>query len=261
MFERLAETIKSRSAGREIIYIPNPGNYGDGLIRYGTKLFFQDFGIAHRELNIGYRGGRLLLSPLLVQQRYFFVYGGGGSWSANFDFGRRTAAFISRFTRDLIVLPTTYQLAPDGVSGTLFRRDEKGSKHAAPDSTFCHDMALYLSVQRVRDFGLLPPKFTRTDAFRTDIESARGTADIPPNNLDFSTLGDHMSPGDEFIRRVCEYAEIATDRLHVAIAAGIGGRTCELHPGNYRKISDIFDASIRDLLPSVRFFQSSDADV
>ena len=53
-YQTLAEEILDRANGKHVVYIPNPGNWGDGFIRYGTKLFFEDFKIPHIEVNIAF---------------------------------------------------------------------------------------------------------------------------------------------------------------------------------------------------------------
>ncbi|MEH6756657.1 MAG: hypothetical protein V7676_04010 [Parasphingorhabdus sp.] len=65
-FDKLAATIREKANGRQIIYVPNPGNFGDGLIRHATKAFFHDYDIPHLEINVGFRGGKLVLTPALI---------------------------------------------------------------------------------------------------------------------------------------------------------------------------------------------------
>ena len=79
---------------------------------------------------------------------------------------------------------------------------------------------------------------------RTDKEAAVIFETMPKYNVDLSTLGDHMSNGDEFLAKVAEYSEIHTDRLHVCIAGLVVGAKVNLYPGSYFKIKSIYDSSI-----------------
>ena len=247
-FSDLADHLVDAANDRQIIYIPNPGNFGDGLIRHGTKLLFSDYGIDHYELNIGYSRIKYQLFPLLLKQsRYHFVYGGGGAWSSNYAFGERIAKLIASRTRRLTILPSTFGLENPPATGTLFRRDEQQSKDTAPNSIFCHDMAFYTAARKQADCWLYPePKKALGIMMRTDHESRFAQANISdlPDNEDISLEGDHMSPGSEFLMRVSEYETIYTDRLHIAIAACLVGRKVKLLTGNYFKIKAIYDATL-----------------
>lgn len=243
-FDALAARIKAEAEGRRVVYIPNPGNFGDGLIRFATKRFLADHGIRHIEVNVGFRGGRYTLTPLLLQRgRHLFLYGGGGAWSDAYGFGHAICRYISRFTDSLIVLPSTYGFVPHrGIRGTLYRRDEFQSRERRPDAPFCHDMALYLYAIGER-YGFAPRADERVGyLFRRDRESAG--QDLPPQNIDVSEAGNHMSNGCDFLRTVAGYGRIHTDRLHVSIAGAILGGKVRLYRGNYFKIEAIYRSSM-----------------
>ena len=246
VFKRLAADIREKSNGRQVVYIPNPGNYGDGLIRYATKKFFQDFEIRHIEVNVGYARGRLALLPFLLSpKKYLFVYGGGGAWCVAYGFGRSIVKFISLFTRDYLVLPSTYELAPAGKGGTYYRRDQTNSKALVPEAKFCHDMAIYLADKT--PLFRCDPNGPTGNLFRTDRESAKDVGRLPADNIDISHKGNHMSNGDGFLEMVSRYSEVNTDRLHVAIASAVAGCTVNLEGGNYFKIRAIYEASLADI--------------
>lgn len=245
-FDRLADDIRKKAKGRRIIYVPNPGNIGDGLIRHAAKLFLFDHGIAHTEINIGFRAGKFFLLPFLLRRDTFFIYGGGGAWHAGCDFGYRICRFISHFTSHLLVLPSTYAFEPKGSRGTLYRRDEGISVRHAPGASFCHDMALYLAARERRSpwASVASVPGSRLTAFRTDNESDRSPDEIPGGNIDISRLGDHMTNAEAMFAALADYEVIETDRLHVAIAGVILNRHVILHCGNYPKIADIHAASL-----------------
>lgn len=222
-FNALAARIKAEAGDRRIVYIPNPGNFGDGLIRFATKRFLADYGIDHLEINVGFRGGRYMLTPMLLQRdRHLFLYGGGGAWSEAYGFGHAICRYISRFTDGLVVLPSTYGFVPHrGIRGTLYRRDEFQSRERCADAPFCHDMAFYLYAIGER-YGFAAREDERVGyLFRRDRESAGQK--LPPRNVDLSEAGNHMSNGCDFLRAVSRYGRIHTDRLHVSIAGAILG--------------------------------------
>jgi len=248
-FKPLADKIKSESSGKRIIYIPNAGNYGDGLIRYATKAFFFDYGIKHIEIST--QALAKLLIPILrvTHSPAYFIYGGGGAWHSGYRFGYETASYISKITRNLMVLPSTYGFPVRLENAIMYRRDNSSSYRNAPDSIFCHDMALYLAVQSSRKYKRSLFEKEICYSFRTDAESNINRIEIPEGNIDFSTLGDHMSNSDDFIRIIGSYKKIITDRLHVAVAASLCGSDVVLHEGNYPKIRDIYNDSLRDFFP------------
>lgn len=259
-FEILAEEIKRNAHGKKIIYIPNPGNYGDGLIRYATKKFFKDFNIEHWEVNIGYGLIKLKLLPYLVEKsKYFFICGGGGGWCSAYNCGYRIARAISLFTNDLLVLPSTYDIDVSKINGTLFRRDKFKSLDMASGSLFCHDMAFYLTC--VKEIDVYRSKSTKPKIgllMRTDREAAIQRLSMPEANIDLSLLGDHMSNGDDFLLEVAKYTDIHTDRLHVCIAGLIVGARVNLYPGNYFKIKAIYSSSIEGIFENITMNESCD---
>lgn len=250
-FVVLAESLKAASKGRTIVYIANPGNYGDGLIRYGTKQFLNDYGLVHEEICIRYSKIKYHLLPYLLRsERYFFVYGGGGAWCSAYGFAQSTCKFIDHFTDHYAVLPSTFALPNPPKKGIMFRRDKNNSIEFNPESRFCHDMAFYIALRtNVDNYVFAPPKNPVGVFMRTDHESKFGSASVPLGNVDLSLEGDHMSNGDDFLRRVAAFETIYTDRLHVCIAGIITGRKVKLVTGSYFKIKAIYEASI---LPNFR---------
>ena len=261
-FDFLADLIADKASRRTIVYIPNPGNFGDGLIRYATKQFFADHEIEHRELNIGYVHIRYQLIPyLLKRHRYTFIYGGGGAWSKSYRFGHDICRFISSFTDELIVLPTTFGAPVKAVRGIQFRRDEFESKENNPDAPFCHDMAFYLCR------GTWSDRFDASFAthnlglfLRTDRESRFMEGNLPEYNRDLSDMGDHMANANELIREVARYRTVVTDRLHLGIAACIARRRLHLLAGNYFKIAAVHRSSIAPYFGDLATFHNRDVD-
>lgn len=246
LFNELAESIATAASGRKIIYIPNPGNFGDGLIRYGTKQLFLDHQIVHDELNVRYSHVKFQLTPYLLKNKnYYFVYGGGGAWSEAYGFAKNTVKYIDRFTSDYTVLPSTYALAGIPSKGRLYRRDQGDSIKFSPSSIFCHDMALYSACRPGSKASYPAPTKGAGICMRTDHESRFAGQAVPANNVDLSIVGDHMCNGDDLLKMVAEYDHITTDRLHICIAACIVGRPVDLITGSYFKIKAIYESSIK----------------
>lgn len=248
-FDALAAHIKDAAKGRKIIFIPNPGNWGDGLIRYGTKAFFADYDIQHVEVNIAYSKGIVALAPFLIKpDKYFFIHGGGGAWCKAHNRAARTTGFITRVTKNIMVLPSTYEIAPSRSRGIYYVRDKFESAVAMPGSPFCHDMAFYLAHRGIPFRA--PLRGPSANMFRTDKESCNPISALPADNIDMSTFGDHMSDCDKLLRNVAQYANINTDRLHLSIAGALVGSNVMLHVGNYFKIAAIYKSSMAEYFPS-----------
>lgn len=250
-FDNLARVIRERSAGRQVIFLPNPGNFGDGLIRHGAKRFLYDYRIPHTEILLGRGSARYFLAPYLARRsRYLFVYSGGSAWGNNYRHAEDICTFISKFTDNLVVLPSTFYHSAPKVRGSLFRRDAFESKDACPRSLFCHDMALYLMAKQLKyDFG--PPEIPVGYAYRRDRESSHRFEEAE-DNIDISALGNHTSNGEDFLREIARYETIVTDRLHIGIGAAMLGRRVQLHSGNDYKIRAIYRTSLLNL-PNIEF--------
>jgi hypothetical protein len=245
-FEELASAIRAMSDGRRIIYIPNPGNRGDGLIRYGTKMFFEDYGIRHEELTVIGRKGIAQLMPLLVGRRSpLVIYGGGGAWSEAYSGGYQMMKALSHITKHILVLPTTYHFAPAGVRGVLFRRDQAESAKISPTSPFCHDMAFYAAIKRdLLGWSEKRPSRQSGMHFRTDREAQASPESLPGENVDISASGNHLDNIDVLFRGLAESERIITDRLHVCVGSLICKRPVDLFTGNYFKIRAIYESTI-----------------
>ena len=141
-YQFLAKQIKDLAGDRRVIFSPSKGNWGDGLINYGTRQFFAFFGIDFEELN------KSSLQTDLNEEKFrdeVVVIGGGGAWSRNFNGARRITEQISEQAKSVVVLPTTYDLAAvDADNVVYFARDRYNSCDKVPHAFFCHDMAFLL---------------------------------------------------------------------------------------------------------------------
>lgn len=257
-YTALAERLRAVSAGKRIVYVPNPGNLGDALIRVGATAFFRHFGLEYTEANVAYRGGRYsLLSRMLPTPALsgnFFVYGGGGAWCQYYDFGYRVVRFIDRFTPNYLVLPSTYEFTPErALRGTAYRRDEFESKQAFPGSLFCPDMALFLYMERGKLMETLGDPSIRPERrfgihLRHDPESDVSPAlreRLAASNADLSKLGDERADVGRMLDQLRRSEIVVTDRLHVMIASVLLDKPVVLRTGSYFKIKAIYDSCLK----------------
>lgn len=261
-FEKLAEDIKYRSTGKKIVYIPNPGNWGDGLVRYGTKLFFEDFEIPHVEVNTkinpGFEWTKMSLFPFLMHNSYkdfFFIFGGGAAWSKTYNMGFSTVDLLSRYTNNILVLPSTFELCFSNSSIRFYSRGMYESLQAMPRASFCHDMAFYISVRQRSHF---PQPYKSKDKLglflRTDEESVLDLRNLPTGSIDPSARGNHMSCGDSFLRIIGSYEMVFTDRLHVAIAAAMYKKPIHILGNSYFKVKEVYLSSLKERFQNVFFY-------
>lgn len=237
-YDVLAERILELAKGRNVLFSPAKGNWGDGLINFGTRQFFDHYQIEFTELN------KSTIDQDLKNQVFqgeIVVMGGGGAWCRNFNSSRRLTQEIAKQAETVIVLPTTYDLEPvDALNVCYFARDTYGSISRIPDAEFCHDMGFFAEVEAFEP----EDRVWRLFAMRSDREGL-GLANEVPNNFDLSRLGD----GDykfvgPFFNILNNFHVIWTDRMHVAIAGAMLGRDVKLVPGNYPKSLDVFKSSL-----------------
>jgi exopolysaccharide biosynthesis predicted pyruvyltransferase EpsI len=256
-FDRLAATIKKICAGRAPVYFPNPGNWGDSLIRAGTIEFFLYHDIP---FTAAYRKQYRLKKPWplmglynvpvlkrLAQQHDVAIYGGGGAWSASHSAGGHAfVAELCKYFKQVVVLPTSFQRPAVPGPVTYFARDTTMSKQSIATALFCHDMAFFLQppeLPATKDIGY----FLRTD--RESLHQLGGVA----GNFDISRVGDELSDVRQFFVELSRFKTIVTDRLHVSIAGGLLKRDTFLLAGAYWKNASVHESSLKSLCPSVRF--------
>lgn len=244
-FEILGEAIRKAASEGPIFYVANPGNWGDGLLRYATLEFLKEQGVQFTELRDTsfWRRASGLRAAL---SRGTLLYGSGGAWCPHFDFAQRTLRRSLWMFRRRIVMPSTFGSRYEISKTTFFRRDQSESKTHMPESTFCHDMSLVFGKIE-SDSGDGTGYF-----FRLDDESSADTV-IPENNRDLSREGDQNSDALKFLSGIATYSVIHTDRLHVALPAMMLGREVHLYPGAYFKNKAIFDCSIQPAGQNVTF--------
>jgi exopolysaccharide biosynthesis predicted pyruvyltransferase EpsI len=246
-YNTLRETILSHGFGKDIVYLPNRGNWGDALIREGTLRFFSDSQITFTELKkvnaktVGQLGeGKLIL------------IGGGGAWCSIWDHSAGIVeSLVSRHT--VIVLPSTFELKPRFKNTIYFSRDRFESMENVPGSFFCHDMAFYL--KRKYQFKKHGKGKGSGFFFRTDPESKFSMKPMK-SNQDISTKGNERTNTQRFFRKVGKYEVIFTDRLHVSIAGCLLGKEVHFYPGSYFKNRAVYRSSMELQFKKIYFHES-----
>lgn len=239
-FERLAETIRATAGGEPVDFFASPGNWGDSLLNEGSRQFFDHFGITYHERR------RADLHDDTISHTSMAVVGGGGGWNRNWSSTPDFTVEACQLYASVLVLPSTYDpalLAREGLDEVTLV-----SRARIDDDTimFCHDMAFFLDPV---DPGPPTVPFPLL-AFRRDKERSRH-APNPDRNWDLSLLGTADHDAQQFLELVSRFPQVYTDRLHVAIAAGLMGREAFLFDGNYGKNAGVHSASILDNFPTV----------
>ena len=249
-YDILRETILSQSKGKDVVYLPNKGNWGDALIRQGTLKFLADAGIDFREV----KKVNAETIPRLGEGKLILL-GGGGSWCFLWDHAMEILGALSE-RHTVIVFPSTYELQPRFENTTYFSRDRFESMENVPGSIFCHDMAFYLG----RNFCPAKPGKGKGFFFRTDAESA-GRIEIPKSNRDISPKGKERTGIRGFFRAVNRFETIFTDRLHVSIAGCLLGKEVHLYPGSYFKNRAVYRSSMERRFERAHFHEFFESEL
>lgn len=241
-FDQLAAFLKPRCIPGRTFYLPNPGNWGDGLIRHGALKFFRHYGIETAELPMQKKAW---FGPLL--RGGTVIYGGGGAWCGMHTHSERVVRMLSR-RFNVVVLPSTYDREFSIPRTAFFVRDQRGSAESMPAAEFCHDMAFFIGD----DFKTGEAGRGEAHFFRDDRESA-GRIQIPEDNVDLSKQGNHLTPIDGFFKEINRYRVVHTDRLHVSVAASLLGKEVHLYPGAYFKNRAIYESSLKPFFKNTQF--------
>ena len=93
------------------------------------------------------------------------------------------------------------------------------------------------------EFSQIPAGNGVLNVFRLDVESILNT--WPKSNNDITYNGYATKPLDELIGILQKYAQVNTDRLHIAIGSTLLGKEVRLFPNSYYKNKAVFDYSLK----------------
>lgn len=232
----LPKALELAMAGRrEFRYTSSRGNAGDFLIAESTRQVLHKMGLKES-----------------VKANTILVAGGGNLHPAY----NCVARSLSRIPRDekVIILPSTvvgaFPLLSEFSDLILMCREELTSKLAKLSgirTLEVHDAALSFNYTDWLDIA----GTGKLKAFRTDVESSK-KYEITNVNRDISELiglgkchlNDSNSVARKFVEELSKYAEVQTDRAHVALVATMLGKRVTMFPNNYHKNLSIFKASL-----------------
>lgn len=263
-FDALAARVKEIAGERPLVFVLNPGNWGDSLIRAGAEAFLQHHGFRYHPISLReFRRGKVSLPDLRRQLGHddpVMLFNGNGAMNALYERMPLIASITQHFTTS-IFLPATFASPPSDFGFApgchFFVRDQQQSRQILPDAPFCHDMAFFLTPPdpgKGQGTGLM---------FRHDREAPEGQR-IPRGNVDLSAKGRTETSIDGFLARIAKFETIHTNRLHVGIGAALLGRRTFIYANGYFKNQAIFTSSLQPYFPNVSFADSyavADGDV
>ena len=136
---------------------------------------------------------------------------------------------------------------------TVFCREKVSAEFLEDKLTYgkvylWHDCAFYNEFSQIP----VPAGDGALNAFRSDDESILNT--LPESNNDLSYNGYATKPLDELIGVLQKYAQVNTDRLHIAIGSTLLGKQVKLFPNLYYKNKAVFDYSLKKF-PNISFVE------
>lgn len=251
-FDELAATIKNVAGKSKIYFMPNPGNWGDGLINYSTYDFFEYYNIEFEILAPKKRKYYYGLKKIFnIKSNSILIYGGGGGWNSFWKFPliKLQDHGVMNLFRKVIVLPSTYETYIRDEKIIYYSRDSYNSLENNPSSSFCPDMAFFLSGKDFSKFST--NEYKEGFFYRTDKESANKII-IPKGNHDLSLDGDYLDHYTDFFKEIGKYETIYTDRLHICIAGFLLKKEVYFYAGAYFKNEAIYK-SILNSFENIHF--------
>ena len=240
-FEPLAHQLHQIAQTRPLCYLANPGTWGAALTRDATLCFFRSIHLDVEEIQ-GVSPWQLLRGRF---RKAALLYGGGGAWGAEFGGGRDLVSRALLGFREVVVLPSTFGTPFHRPNCHLWARDRFTSLQLVPHAHFCHDLGLF-----PREVPAIRPRESRGNFFRNDALASSSTVTGPDPRLpDLSSQGTERSPLRPFLETIGQYEEIHTDRVHVAIAGCLLGRSCHVYPTQSPLLGDLFASSLGPFFP------------
>ena len=273
----------------EFVFLPPLGNAGDGVIAYATYRALAKSGCRYRMIEVDAPptatrdrtvvvcgGGNLV--PLYRRVSDFILKHHRGA--------KRIVVLPSTIRGNVELIKTACNV-------TYYCRDQESLEHVrsispAADAKFAHDMALMLDLDELAADSknwhcnsFSPRRFNRLvirpflasltfrrnqmapdslSAFRLDPE--RTGQSIPKSNLDVSgvlgrsrnfTEAESRVVTGNMVRFLSRFSEVDTNRLHVAITAGLLGLRVNLFDNSYGKNRAVYQSSLNQRFELMRF--------
>jgi exopolysaccharide biosynthesis predicted pyruvyltransferase EpsI len=243
-----------------IIYIPNPGNNGDSLIAKGALEMLKS---AKTPYEIGKHTD--------FYSEKTIIYAGGGNLVGIYKECENFLENNLKLENKIIILPHTIRnidhLFKKFHKNVFLICRERVSYNYCKERTqykenvlLSHDLAFQIS-----NLDMYKQKLCNgiLNAFRLDCEKT--SIVIPTNNLDISNMNTKYNNTSDLkvidetchfmFNTIANHKIINTNRLHVAIAGALLGRQVNLYSNSYSKNKDIYEYSLKDKYPNVKFIQ------
>jgi exopolysaccharide biosynthesis predicted pyruvyltransferase EpsI len=255
---------------KDVLYFPNPGNAGDGLIAAATYQAFRRADVRFTCIDVSAD----------VRGKTVFLGGGGNLIPLYPNIREAIETFTAREAAQIILLPHTIRGNEDVLSAlpktaTIFCRDPESYLHVIAhtnaDVHLDHDMAFHIDLEefysrcsrysdlsalfhaKIGTMGACRSGLIESASFlREDIERSASRGEPPETNMDISnlfTFGVWPDSAEkstwclfEAIRRS---QHVTTDRLHVGISCGLLSHPCTLHDNSYGKNRTIYLHSLK----------------
>jgi exopolysaccharide biosynthesis predicted pyruvyltransferase EpsI len=281
--ENVLRSIRNSNA----VYVPNGGNAGDSFIAHATYQLFArlDVGVQFGSLSEAYPGrvvivggGGNLVHP--YPNIANFLKRNLGQWQQLVilphtirayeetlgQFGPNCTVFCREKPSFDFVTSVSAQasvhLSHDLALSCDFAETKRAMANRRSRDLFEPTLLIRNAKRLVRSLGHSLMNRGRAqvlNAFRTDVEGTAG--DVPRSNIDLSEAfaADDMSPASSLhatywtMSFVDRFEVVRTNRLHIGIMAAMLGKHVELFDNSYGKVRDVFNHSLHDRFPNVRW--------
>lgn len=250
------------------VWMPNGGNLGDALIAVATAQRFTESGLpwatfAAARDSIG--AGDVL------------VYGGGGALTEDYEGAVACLTMLHTFGRPVVVLPSTIRGHASfwaGLTPTMVFCRDRGSlsemsRYEQHRRLLAHDLALDLDVSRLPFAGIVTVRRQLEQSgllVRDPLPAFRGDAERlaeRPERVDLAAswypnmadLTEAHSGAMMLLASLIAFRSVHTDRLHVAIACGLLGIEATLYADRHGKLAAVYEMSLRQRFPMLRWAQ------
>jgi exopolysaccharide biosynthesis predicted pyruvyltransferase EpsI len=268
-----------------VIFVPNPGNAGDSLITHSIYQLFDKIGLSYEvgELTKVYTGQTVFYSGGGNLVHYY--HDGENFILANYrqvkkliilphtiqaypELLNELGANVDIFCREL----TSFNFVKQHVHQANVYHSDDMAFHLDIEKTFTEGALLFAKFNSVPELSYRNLKryircsifdikngFQRKqlNAFRYDVEKTAHP--IPLTNIDLSQVFATDNTSRLYSHEACFrllnfinlFDKVATNRLHIAIAAALLNKFVNLYPNSYNKNESMYQYSMRDRYPNV----------
>ena len=254
----------SNFRNKKVYFVSNPGNAGDAFIAYSTFYLFNELGIDYEVIQS---------ESISLEGETIFFSGGGNLVEGKYDhLYNKMKKYIDN--NKCILLPHTIFGYQDLIKETnnnliIFCREKVSYELCMLNGAnknnlyLSDDMAFYLPESELSQFIIKGNG--RTYCLRTDGESSN-QHHIKDFNRDISYSWNGELWSNFLLAKyvtfslasyLCQFDEIETDRLHIAILAAKLNKKVIFYPNNYYKNRAVYENSMANTYEKVHFINTS----